>query len=67
MIGVEALKQNWWKLLFCQNFVLEADASTEGLGVILSQVQEDGQIDPRLFYHPNVSAAYGDVWAITHF
>ena len=63
---------------FDKNFVLETDASIRGLGAILSQYQEDGQIHPIAFASRGLSPAEKNhcitnletlavVWAVSHF
>ena len=56
-------------------FVLETDASTSGLGAVLSQKQEDGRLHPLAFSSRKLQAAdaiteletLGIVWAVKYF
>ena len=63
---------------FDKDFVLETDASIDGIGAVLSQVQQDGCLHPVAFASRSLSSSernYGItdletlavVWAITHF
>ena len=63
---------------FEKNYVLETNASIKGLGAILSQYQEDGQIHSITFVSRALSAAEKNycitnletlavVWAVSHF
>ena len=57
------------------NFILETDASTVGLGAVLSQTQDDGTIHPVAFASRSVDKHYGIseletlgfVWAVCYF
>jgi len=61
-----------------QSFILETDASTVGLGAILSQVQEDGTVHPIAYASQSVNKhernygvseleTLGLVWAVRYF
>ena len=63
---------------FTKDFVIETDASKQGLGAILSQRQEDNKLHPVAYASRSVSVAEANyaitnletlavVWAITHF
>ena len=63
---------------FTKDFTLETDASIQGLGAVLSQVQEDGKLHPVAFasralnpseknYSVTKLETVAVVWAITHF
>ena len=62
---------------FDKSFVLETDASIKGLGAVLSQQQEDGQIHPVAFasralsqeknYSVTDLETLAVVWAVSHF
>lgn len=63
---------------FEKNFILETDASIKGLGAVLSQQQEDGQIHPVAFasralslqeknYSVTDLETLAVVWAVSHF
>ena len=63
---------------FTKDFVIETDASKQGLGAILSQRQEDNKLHPMAYTSRSVSVAEANyaitnleilavVWAITHF
>ena len=63
---------------FDRNFVLETDASVLGLGAILSQIQEDGNLHPLAYASRSLSKSEKNysatdletlavVWAVTHF
>ena len=63
---------------FSKDFILETDASAQGLGAILSQEQEDGQVHPVAFASRALSSSehiysimemetLAVVWAILHF
>ena len=63
---------------FDRNFVLETDASILGLGAILSQIQEDGNLHPLAYASRSLSKSEKNysatdletlavVWAVTHF
>ena len=63
---------------FARNFVLETDASKQGLGAILSQLQDDSKLHPLAYASRSLSPSKKNyavteletlavVWAITHF
>ena len=63
---------------FTKDFTLETDASIQGLGAVLSQVQEDGKLHPVAYASRALNPSeknYGVteletlavVWAVTHF
>ena len=63
---------------FTKDFVLETDASIEGLGAVLSQMQQDGYQDPITFASRAISLSERNysitelemlavVWALLHF
>ena len=63
---------------FSKDFILETDASAQGLGAILSQEQEDGQVHPVAYASRALSPSERNysitemetlavVWAISHF
>ena len=63
---------------FKKPFTLETDASIKGLGVILSQVQDDGKLHPLAYASRSFSQSEKNyaiteletlvvVWAVTHF
>ena len=63
---------------FEKDFVLETDASSQGIGAVLSQRQEDGQLHPVAYASRSLSPAEKDysiteletlavVWSISHF
>ena len=63
---------------FDRGFTLETDASVQGLGAVLSQVQEDGKLHPVVFasraltqpernYGITELETLAVVWAISHF
>ena len=63
---------------FDRNFVLETDASILGLGAILSQIQEDGNLHPLAYASRSLSKSEKNysatdletlavVWAVTHY
>ena len=63
---------------FTKDFTLEMDASIQGLGAVLSQVQEDGKLHPVAYaswalnpseknYSVTELETLAVVWAVTHF
>ena len=63
---------------FDKSFILETDASIEGIGAVLSQPQEDAMVHPVAYASRSLTAAERNysiteletlavVWAITHF
>ena len=63
---------------FAKPFTLETDASIQGLGAILSQVQDDGLAHPLAYTSQSLSQnernyaiteleTLAVVWAVTHF
>ena len=51
----------WWKPqsthTFAKDFVLETDANIERLGAVLSQVQDDGKVNPVAYASRALSPA----------
>ena len=63
---------------FDKDFIIETDASTGGIGAVLSQIQDDGYFHPVAFASRSLSPAERNysitdletlavVWAISHF
>ena len=63
---------------FTKNFMLETDALIQGLGAVLSEVQEDGKLHPVAYasralnpseknYSATELETLAVVWAVTHF
>ena len=63
---------------FSKDFTLETDASIQGLGAVLSQIQEDGKVHPVAYasralnpseknYSVTELETLAVMWAITHF